>query len=98
MRAALGLDAEIGSIEVGKQADLILIDAIVAANWRRRRTPSPPSSMRRTPGDVSLTMVDGEILVRDGAPLHLDAAEIAAEARCAGGGAGSKSAIILLTF
>ena len=33
------------------------------------------------PGDVRLTMVDGEILVKDGAPLHLDAAEIAAEAR-----------------
>ena len=31
--------------------------------------------------DVLMTMVGGEILVKDGAPLHLDTAEITAAAR-----------------
>ena len=77
---ALGLDAEIGSIEVGKRADLILIDA---TSPHIAPSPDPFSAIvyAARPGDVRLTMVDGEILVRDGAPLHLDAAEIAAEAR-----------------
>jgi cytosine/adenosine deaminase-related metal-dependent hydrolase len=78
--AALGLDAEIGSIEAGKRADLILIDAM---SPQMAPSPDPFSAIAYAahPGDVRLTMVDGEILVRDGAPLHLDAAEIAAEAR-----------------
>jgi 5-methylthioadenosine/S-adenosylhomocysteine deaminase len=78
--AALGLDAEIGSIEVGKRADLILIDA---TSPRIAPSPDPFSAIvyATHPSDVRLTMVDGEILVRDGVSLHLDAAEIAAEAR-----------------
>jgi 5-methylthioadenosine/S-adenosylhomocysteine deaminase len=78
--AALGLDAEIGSIEVGKRADLILVDA---SSPPTTPSPDPFSAIvyAADAGDVRLTMVDGEILVKDGAPLHLDAAEIAAEAR-----------------
>jgi 5-methylthioadenosine/S-adenosylhomocysteine deaminase len=78
--AALGLDTEIGSIEVGKRADLILLDGL---SPRLAPSPDPFSAIvyAADAGDVRLTMVDGEILVKDGAPLHLDAAEIAAEAR-----------------
>ena len=78
--AALALDAEIGSIEPGKKADLILIDAASASI---APAPDPFSAVvyAAQPADVRLTMVDGEILVRDGQPLRLDAAEVAADAR-----------------
>jgi 5-methylthioadenosine/S-adenosylhomocysteine deaminase len=71
---ALGLDQEIGSIEVGKKADLILIDAV---------GPDPYSTIvyasRGT--DVRTTIVDGEVLIDDFKPVSWDHAEIAAAAR-----------------
>lgn len=77
---ALGLDAENGSIEPGKRADLILIDAQAAHTGA---APDPYSAIvyAARPTDVRLTMVDGEILVRDGQMQRLDAAEIAATGR-----------------
>lgn len=71
---ALGLEREIGSIEVGKRADLILVDA---------HGPDPYSavvySSRGT--DVRTTIVDGHVLVDDGAPTRWAAADLAATAR-----------------
>jgi 5-methylthioadenosine/S-adenosylhomocysteine deaminase len=77
---ALGLDSEIGSIEVGKQADLIAV-----------RTDTP----RMTPlitgsdgnlhhnlvhavqgGDVDMTMVNGKIVVEEGKLLTADLQEL----------------------
>jgi cytosine/adenosine deaminase-related metal-dependent hydrolase len=77
---ALGLAAETGSIESGKRADLILVDA---ASAHTAPSPDPFSAIvyAAQAADVMLTMVDGEILVRDGQPVRLDAAEIAADAR-----------------
>ena len=78
----LGLDAEIGSVEPGKRADLIVIDAD-----RLHLAPAldPYSTIvyaaRAT--DVRTTVVDGEVLVRDGRPARMDGAAIAAEARVA---------------
>ena len=77
---ALGLDAEVGSIEAGKRADLILVrhDHLQAAP-----DTDPWSTLvyaaRGT--DVSLTMVDGEVLVDQGTVTRWDAAEVGAEAR-----------------
>ena len=78
--AALGLEGEIGSVEVGKKADLILVDA---SSYRVAPSPDPFSAIVYAAGasDVRLTMVDGEVLVRDGVAVRLDAAEIAADAR-----------------
>jgi 5-methylthioadenosine/S-adenosylhomocysteine deaminase len=77
---ALGLDADVGSIEVGKKADLIRVDAHAA---HLTPAPDPMSALvyaaRAT--DVRLTMVDGDILVRDGAAISLDSLEIARTAR-----------------
>jgi 5-methylthioadenosine/S-adenosylhomocysteine deaminase len=77
---ALGLEADIGSIEVGKKADLILMDAAAA---HLAPAPDPFSAIvyaaRAT--DVSLTMVDGHILVRNQVAEQLDATEIAQAAR-----------------
>jgi 5-methylthioadenosine/S-adenosylhomocysteine deaminase len=76
----LGLDDEIGSIEPGKRADLILID-------RRRphlqtdRDPWSSLVYAARGSDVRLTMVDGEVLVSDFRLRCLDEDEIASEAR-----------------
>jgi 5-methylthioadenosine/S-adenosylhomocysteine deaminase len=79
---ALGLEHEIGSIEVGKRADLILVqrDRIHLAP-----DADPYSTLvyaARGP-DVRLTMVDGEVLVADGGLTRLDAKEIAADGTAA---------------
>src|SRR5688572_6307456 len=77
---ALGLEADIGSIEVGKKADLILIDAAPA---HLAPAPDPFSAIvyAARPTDVSLTMVDGHILVRNQVAEQLDATAIAQVAR-----------------
>jgi 5-methylthioadenosine/S-adenosylhomocysteine deaminase len=71
---ALGLEDEIGSIEVGKRADLILVDG---------QGPDPYSTIvyasRGT--DVRVTMVDGDVLVNDFRPVRWDSREISASAR-----------------
>jgi 5-methylthioadenosine/S-adenosylhomocysteine deaminase len=76
---ALGLEHEVGSIEPGKRADLILVG-------RDRPHLAPDAdpwsalvySARGT--DVRLTMVDGEVLVDGFALARLDASEIASDA------------------
>jgi 5-methylthioadenosine/S-adenosylhomocysteine deaminase len=79
---ALGLDADIGSVEAGKHADLIVID-----RDRPHLLPGldPYSTIvyaaRAT--DVRATIVDGEVLVRDGRPVRVDLGEITADARAA---------------
>jgi 5-methylthioadenosine/S-adenosylhomocysteine deaminase len=71
---ALGLEKEIGSIEVGKKADLILVNTA---------GPDPYSTLvyasRGT--DVRTTIVDGQVLIDDFRPVSWDHAEIAAAAR-----------------
>ncbi|MFM8535611.1 MAG: 5'-deoxyadenosine deaminase [Acidimicrobiia bacterium] len=71
---ALGLGHEIGSIEPGKRADMILVDA---------NGPDPYSTIvyasRGT--NVKMTMVDGEVLVDNFRPTRWDFNEIAATAR-----------------
>ncbi len=78
--AALGLEDEIGSVEPGKQADLILVDA---SSHRQAPSPDPFSALVYAAqcSDVRMTIVGGEVVVKDGLPVHLDAVEIAAQAR-----------------
>lgn len=61
---ALGLEHEIGSIEVGKKADVILIDW-----WRPHMVPMNMPLYRvayfANGNDVSTTIVNGRILMRD---------------------------------
>jgi 5-methylthioadenosine/S-adenosylhomocysteine deaminase len=79
---ALGLEDQIGSIEVGKRADLILIER---DRPHLAPDPDPYSTIvyAARAADVKLTMIDGHVLVRNFALEHADSAEIAAAARLA---------------
>ena len=77
---ALGLEHEIGSLEVGKKADLVVIDLD-----RLHTTPSPnPVSTlvyAATGGEVDTVVVDGKILVQGGQLLSMNEAEVKQQAR-----------------
>jgi 5-methylthioadenosine/S-adenosylhomocysteine deaminase len=76
---ALGLDAKIGSLEIGKRADITAIDFSTPA-----LSPcyDPLSHLVYAAGreNVSHVWVDGELLVENGALLGIDSAEIMARA------------------
>src|SRR5207248_4495601 len=78
----LGLEREIGSLEVGKKADLIVVD-----RDRPHLVPGadPYSTLvyAARGSDVRTTIVDGDPLVDDFTPLRIDRAEAAAQARIA---------------
>jgi 5-methylthioadenosine/S-adenosylhomocysteine deaminase len=77
---ALGMDREIGSLERGKRADLIVVSMQSA-----RQTPmyGPLSHLVYvTRGDdVRTTIVNGRVLMRDRNVLSLDRAQVLSEAR-----------------
>jgi 5-methylthioadenosine/S-adenosylhomocysteine deaminase len=79
----LGLDHEIGSLEPGKRADLIIVDR---GGPHLAPGPDPCSTLvyAARGSDVRTTIVDGEVLVDDFAPVRVDRAQVAAEARIAG--------------
>jgi 5-methylthioadenosine/S-adenosylhomocysteine deaminase len=76
---ALGMEAEIGSIEAGKRADMIVVGLRAA-----RQTPmyDPLSHLVYvTRGDdVRTTIVNGRVLMRDRKVLTLDEPAVIAEA------------------
>lgn len=61
---ALGLDKEIGSIEVGKKADLILIDTN-KPHFQPVNNPLASIVYTAQAADVSHSIVDGELLMED---------------------------------
>jgi cytosine/adenosine deaminase-related metal-dependent hydrolase len=77
---ALGLDGEIGSLEPGKKADLVVLDM-----RRPHLTPSfnPVSTLvyAAMGSDVAHVMVDGRWVVRDRRLLTMDEGEIIADVR-----------------
>jgi 5-methylthioadenosine/S-adenosylhomocysteine deaminase len=78
---ALGL-ADVGSLEEGRQADLIVVDHS-APHHAPNETLDPYVTLVHAtrPTDVRATMVAGRVLYRDGAWATLDPARAAAEAR-----------------
>jgi 5-methylthioadenosine/S-adenosylhomocysteine deaminase len=79
---ALGLDKQIGSLEAGKRADLIML-----ALDRARTTPlfDPVSHIVYVAhgDDVRTVMVNGKFLMRDRKMLTLDESRIISDARSA---------------
>ena len=76
---ALGLDAEIGSLEVGKQADLIMIDA-AQPHLAPRHDPVALLVYSAQAADVCTVLVAGRILLENGTLTTLDEASLLAEA------------------
>jgi 5-methylthioadenosine/S-adenosylhomocysteine deaminase len=78
----LGFEHDIGSLEVGKRADLIVVEGerphIVPG-------PDPYSTLVYAcrGSDVRTTIVDGEVLVDNFEPVRVDRAQVVAEARLA---------------
>ena len=82
---AVGLAGDIGSLEVGKQADLILVD-LAALNLSPVlaapvRNIVPNLVYAGTGHEVKTVMVAGRILVRDGQVLTADETAVRAEAQ-----------------
>ncbi|MGE0315268.1 MAG: amidohydrolase family protein [Lautropia sp.] len=79
---AMGKADDLGSLEPGKLADLVAIDF-------RRAHLTPRTNMLGTlvhtgqGRDVAMVVVDGRIVVEDGAPTLVDAAEILAKGEAA---------------
>jgi 5-methylthioadenosine/S-adenosylhomocysteine deaminase len=68
---AMGLAHETGSLEVGKQADLAVVDLGGLHTWPEADVVSRLVYGARG-SDVVLTMVGGRVLMRDGLLLTMD--------------------------
>jgi len=72
---ALGLDKDIGSIEIGKRADVIVVDLA-----RLHSTPAPDVISvvvySAQPDDVRTTIIDGQVVLRDGVLTTLAEASV----------------------
>ena len=81
-RSALGLGAQVGSLEVGKRADVIMVDT-----RGPRQTPmfDPVAHLVYSAhgDDVTTTIVNGKVLMRDRKVLTLNEAAVLADARAA---------------
>ncbi|MGA4847868.1 amidohydrolase [Streptomyces sp. G5(2025)] len=60
---ALGLDAQLGSLEAGKRADLVVVD-LDRPHLAPRHDPWSTLAYAATAGDVRDTVVDGRVLMR----------------------------------
>ena len=83
--AALGLGAELGSIEVGKRADLVCVD-MRSAHLQPVLDPIWTVVNRAHGHDVSHVIVDGRVVVENGRLTQVDEAALIDEAgrRCCG--------------
>ncbi|MGE3871829.1 MAG: amidohydrolase family protein [Parvibaculaceae bacterium] len=79
---AMGLDAEIGSLKVGKKADLVMFDLRKA-----HLTPATSALGALTHagqgGDVAHVLVDGKVVIENGRSTQVDEEEIRREAAAA---------------
>jgi 5-methylthioadenosine/S-adenosylhomocysteine deaminase len=76
---AIGAGAALGSIEVGKAADLAVLDTRSIA-WTPRGDLALQLVWGAGSGSVRDVVVDGEVVVRDGRPTRVDIDALRAEA------------------
>jgi len=72
---ALGRSADLGSVEAGKRADLLLVDLRSANLCPIINLPSALVHYAH-PGNVRSVLVDGEFLMRDRQVLSMDEAQV----------------------
>ena len=75
---ALDMEDQIGSLEVGKKADIIIIDTH-AVNMQPMYDPYATIAFSAYPGNVHTTIVDGDIVIRDRRVENVDMAAHAKE-------------------
>jgi cytosine/adenosine deaminase-related metal-dependent hydrolase len=68
---ALGLDHDLGSIEAGKKADLVLFDT-KRPEWRNLFNPVNTLVYNADGRSVHTVIVDGRVVVQDYKPLYVD--------------------------
>jgi len=79
---ALGQQAEIGSLAVGKKADLVVFD-IRRPHWRPHVNPLGTLVHTGQGRDVEMVLVDGEVLVEGGLPTRVDMEAVCHEGEAA---------------
>jgi 5-methylthioadenosine/S-adenosylhomocysteine deaminase len=79
---AIELEDEIGSLEPGKRADLVVVTVDGVHQQPQRPMPNPYSLLvyATKASDVETVLVEGRVVVRDGEVLTLDAAAVLAAA------------------
>jgi cytosine/adenosine deaminase-related metal-dependent hydrolase len=80
---ALGLEQEIGSIEVGKKADLVLFDTR-RPEWRTLFNPVNSLVYNADGRSVHTVIVDGRMVVQNGTPCYVDEWELIAKVQSLG--------------
>ena len=80
---ALGLEHEIGSIEVGKKADLVLFDTR-RPEWRTLFNPVNSLVYNADGRSVHTVIVDGRVVVQNGKPCYVDEWELIAKVQTLG--------------
>jgi 5-methylthioadenosine/S-adenosylhomocysteine deaminase len=83
--AALGLDGILGSVEVGKQADLVLFDAD-DPSWQPLYNPVSNLVYSASGATVDTVLVGGEVVVEHSALTRVDEAELVGRVRAAAAG------------
>ena len=77
---ALGLEKEIGSLEIGKRADVIVVDLAQSHSSPQRDDVVSALVYSAGSSDVRTTIIDGRVMMRDGGLLTLNEADVIAEA------------------
>ena len=78
--AAFGQGKEIGVLETGKKADVVLVDLLTPFAWPVQRVPSA-LVYNLSGGAVDTVIVDGQVLMRDKEVLCVDEKALLKEAR-----------------
>ena len=77
---ALGMDDRIGSVEVGKEADLIVLD-LDAPHLTPLRDAATTVVFSAGRSDVRHVIVAGQVVIADRQPTQVDLAEVLEQAR-----------------
>ena len=77
---ALGLEKEIGSLEIGKRADVIVVDLAQSHSSPQRDDVVSALVYSAGSSDVRTTIIDGRVVMRDGELLTLNEADVIEEA------------------
>src|SRR5712664_281553 len=77
---ALGLEKEIGSLEIGKRADVIVVNLAQAHSIPARDDVISALVYSAGSSDVRTTIIDGRVVMRAGQLLTLNEADVIAEA------------------